>query len=153
MTLVQSFFCEFCKIFGNIFITEHLPPLTFNKIFSNCSYSCKAIIFCNFVSFSKLTKTHFKYKIRSGLERHIFTLASPHRHHTKNTGVIRWTPETLYGELFYLFLIHSFSTLLITIFTISLVKSTIFHFSFTAVLSYSYFFSCTSYLSNKLRQS
>ena len=130
---------NFAKFWGTS-LSQNTSRLTFNKIFSNCSYSCKTIIFCNFVSFSKLTKTHFKYKIRSGLERHIFTLASPNRHHTKNTGVICWTPETLYGELFHLFLIHSFSTLLITIFTIYLVKSTIFHFSFTAVLSYSYFF-------------
>ena len=36
--------------------------------------------------------------------------------HIKNTRVICRMPKTLYGMLPYLFLIHSFSTLLITIF-------------------------------------
>ena len=43
--------------------------------------------------------------------------------HTKNTSVICRTPKTCYAVLPYLFLIHSFYTLLITLFIISSLKA------------------------------
>ena len=45
--------------------------------------------------------------------------------HIKNTRVICRTPKTLYDVLPHLFLIHSFSTLLITLFIIAFIKCSV----------------------------
>ena len=70
-----------------------------------------------FVSFSKLVTG------RPGWERR--AIALPHTRHIKDTRVVCCAPKTLYGVFSQLFLIHSFSTLLITLFSISLVKSSV----------------------------
>ena len=59
---------------------------------------------------------------RPGWELPAIVLARPHVCHINNTYVVRCTPKRLYGVLPQLFLIHSFSTLLITLFLIFLVK-------------------------------
>ena len=62
-------------------------------------------------------------------ERHTTTLACTPTHHIKNTGVVCCMPKTLYGVLPHLFLIHSILTLLITLFTITLIKSSVYLYS------------------------
>ena len=54
--------------------------------------------------------------------------------HIKNTCVVRRVSKTFYGALSQLFLIYSFSTLLITLFLIFLVKSSVWLHSFFCLL-------------------
>ena len=93
-------------------------------------------------------------KNRPGWERCAFTLAGPHKIHSKNTGVLCCMPKTLYGVLSHLFLIHSFSTLLIILFVISLIKLTVqLDFIYFSSFIVTFAFSCTCYLLNRLRHS
>ena len=62
---------------------------------------------------------------RPGQERRAITLACSRTHHIKNLDVVCCTPKTLYGVLLLLFLIHLFSTLLITLFTTAFNKNSI----------------------------
>ena len=64
-------------------------------------------------------------------------LERAHTRHIKNTSVACRAPKTLCGVLPHLFLIHSISTLSITLFTTSLIKSClpVFKFLFTFVPS------------------
>ena len=55
-----------------------------------------------------------------GWERCAIALTRARTRHIKNKGVVSRTPEILYGILPNLFLVHSFSTLPITIFIITL---------------------------------
>ena len=64
----------------------------------------------------------WRKKDQCGWERPTLALARPHTHHIKNTHVVCHTPKTFYGVLCQLFLIHPFSTLLITLYPISLIK-------------------------------
>ena len=67
------------------------------------------------------------------------------------------TPKTLFGVLNYLFLIHSFSTLVITLFTIALIKCSFRLYStFYLVFFFhknTFGFSCTCCLLNTLKSS
>ena len=59
--------------------------------------------------------------------------------HTPYTRVVCRTPEKNYGMLSWLFLIHSFCALLMTLFLISLIVCpTTLKFSFTSLRSYSF---------------
>ena len=62
------------------------------------------------------------WKYTPSCERHVITFARPHTSHTKNIVAVCQMSKTLYVLLFRLFLIHSFFALLITLFTISLMK-------------------------------
>ena len=67
-------------------------------------------------------------RIRSGWERRAIALTRPRTYHIKNTRVIGRTPKTFYSVLSKLFLIPSFSALLITLFL------TVFNFLFSFLL-------------------
>ena len=60
--------------------------------------------------------------IRPGWERPAMALARAHTRHIKNTRVVCHRPNILYPVLPHLFPIHSFWTLLITLFTIAIIK-------------------------------
>ena len=57
------------------------------------------------------------------------------RTHSKNTRVLCHTPKTLHGVVPHLLLIHSFSTLLIKLFTITLIKCCPSMFNFVCLSS------------------
>lgn len=59
---------------------------------------------------------------RPGWGRCVIEITHPHTCHTKNKPEVCSIPKTLYGVLSQLLLIHSFSTLLLTLFTVALVK-------------------------------
>ena len=63
--------------------------------------------------------------LRPGWERHVIALAWAQVHHIKNSHVLGCIPKTLYGVLPHLFLIHSFSTFSITLFTIAPIKCSV----------------------------
>ena len=67
-------------------------------------------------------------RIRSGWERRAIALTRPRTYHIQNTRVIGRTPKTFYSVLSKLFLIPSFSALLITLFL------TVFNFLFSFLL-------------------
>ena len=81
-------------------------------------------------------------------------LARPRTRYIKNTRAVCRTPKPWYGVLSQLFLIHSFSTLLITLFLISLVKSlhsTLHLLFFVHIVTFS--FPCSFHLLNTLAHS
>ena len=60
--------------------------------------------------------------VRPGQESPVTTLACSRTFHIKNSDVVCHTPRKLHGVLLHLYLIQLFSTLLITLFTIALIK-------------------------------
>ena len=66
---------------------------------------------------------------RPGWERRAIALTWPHSRHNKNTNVVCRTFKTLNSTLSRFFLIHSFSTLSIIFFTITLCKWTVWLYS------------------------
>ena len=86
-----------------------------------------------------------------GVHLHKGALAHPRTRHIKSTRVVCRTPKTLYGVLSQLFLIHSFSTLLTTLFLICLVKFlylTFYLHFFVHIVTFS--FRCSCHLLNTL---
>ena len=99
----------------------------------------------------------WKSTTRPSWERCTIALACPCTCHIKNTNVACCTPKTLYDVLSQLFLVHSFSTLLITVFIICLIKSLVY-LSLTFDLRFffhivTFGFWCSCYLLNTLKQS
>ena len=86
----------------------------------NMKAFCKLIVLFLMSSYIRIPKSY-----RPGLERCVITLAHVHTYHIKNTHVACCTPKTVHGVLLHLFLIHSFSTLLITLFTIVFIKESV----------------------------
>ena len=76
------------------------------------------------------------YVYRPGWERRAIELSCPRTRHVKNPRVVCCTQETFYGVFSQLFLIHSFSTLIIILFLISLIKLlySTFHLLFMQLL-------------------
>ena len=83
---------------------------------------------------------------RPGWERRVITLAQACTCHNKNTRAVCCMSKT-YGVLPHLFLIHSFSALLITLFTVALIKRSICLYSTFYLLLFfhkvMFSFSCT----------
>ena len=63
-------------------------------------------------------KKYIMYMIQAWMKKTCYRT----RTHSKNTRVLCHTPKTLHGVVPHLLLIHSFSTLLIKLFTITLIK-------------------------------
>ena len=100
--------------------------------------------------------TQNKAGCRPGWEWHAITLARARTCHIKDTRVVCSAPETLYGVLSHLFLIHALSSLLIPLFIITQVKFSVtldstFYFFFFYKVTFS--FSCTCCLLNALDHS
>ena len=90
---------------------------------------------------------------KHGWERHAIALERPRICHIKNI-LTCGLPKTLYDVLSCLFVIHSFAIILIALFIISLVTSSVrvlFVYFFFFIVTFS--FSCTCYLLNTLRHS
>ena len=81
-------------------------------------------------------------------------LARPQTRHVKNTHAVYHTPKILYGVLLYLLMLHSYSTLFFTIFSITFVKFSVSLFSTLCFvpLVFTFGFFCTCYLLSTLKQ-
>ena len=83
--------------------------------------------------------------------------ACNHTHTHPHTSKVFGHPELLYGMLPNIFMIHSISRLLITFFTIALIKcyghtySTFFYLLFFFYVIVTWSFSCTCYLLNTVK--
>ena len=69
-TLTQVFFCDFCEIFKNTFLTEHLRPTAtyFFKLQANLGDTCRRKVKLDFPRYCKQTNLKDVYswrKIRS----------------------------------------------------------------------------------------
>lgn len=91
---------------------------------------------------------------RSGWERCTIALVCSPTRHIKNARVVFYMPKKFYCLLSQLFLIHSFYTLFITPFLISLVKSSAWLYSSFYFLCFLFLvtssFLCSCYLLNTL---
>ena len=102
--------------FGNQFQNlQRLPNDIFTKV---NNFVAKALITSSILF--QIWMSH-----RPGWERRAIALTWPNSRHNKNTNVVCRTLKTLNSTLSRFFLIHSFSTLSIIFFTITLCKWTV----------------------------
>ena len=99
----------------------------------------------------------FKQLTRSGREGFANTLAHAHTRNYKNTPAVWRTPNILHIVFAHLFMIHSFLTVLITLFTIAFIRCSVLLYSTFYLLFFFpifiFSFSCTCYLLNTVKAS
>ena len=99
----------------------------------------------------------FKQLTRSGREGFANTLAHAHTRNDKNTPAVWRTHDISHIVFAHLFMIHSFLTVLITLFTIAFIRCSVLLYSTFYLLFFFpifiFSFSCTCYLLNTVKAS